>query len=120
MDSAALDNLDHVRIYNLENGLKQITEATYDMNKNISSLVAQIGSIQQNLERMIDVSTRLTERIHLLENDLNERTIRKKVYKSLIAFYPLIIIAFMLFSNIDHRKMLDLLKQIQLLLPKLG
>lgn len=110
-------------LYRIETAEKEITEiieASHEMTKTISSLVTQLGAVNENLDRIVELSNKLTERLTILESDLHERTLRKKIYKSLITFYPLIIICMILFMNLDHQKMMEVLAELKLIIPRIS
>ena len=119
MDTA-LDELSLYRFGAIETEVKQLSENNHEIVKNISAIVVELNTINSNLNRMVDISNKITERITLLENDLQERIIRKKIYKSLITFYPALIVVLMILMNLDHQKIVEILTEIRLILPRLG
>lgn len=116
MDSV-VDELSVYRFGALEHEVKQLLEANHEMANSISSLMIQITNINDNITRLAGVSNTITERIHVLENDLQERAIRKKVYKSLLAYYPIILFLMVLLFNLDNHKISEILSYLKILIP---
>jgi hypothetical protein len=87
------------------------------MASSISSLMIQITNINENINRLATVSNTITERINVLEHDLQERVIRKKVYKSLLAYYPVVLFLMLLFFNLDNDRIAEIMKYFKVLVP---
>lgn len=117
MDSVLVDELSIYRFGALETEVKQLIEANNQMANSISSLMVQITNINENINRLVGVSNTITERINVLEHDLQERVIRKKVYKSLLAYYPIVLFLMLLFFNLDSKRIAEILGYIKLLFP---
>jgi len=75
-----------------------------DMMTAYTALMESIKVINFNLNRLSDASEKLYQRIDVLEQDMQERSVKKKFIKSLIAFYPLLILLLMLLIDSDHQK----------------
>lgn len=107
------------KFFTIEKEIAHIIEASHEMTKTISSLVIQLGTVNENIKRILDVSNKITERIIILESDFQERAIRKKIYKSLIKFYPVILSILMIAVGIDHEKIVNILSSLKIISPKL-
>lgn len=70
-------------------------------------------NINENIRHMADVSVKLSERIKVLESDLNERSIRKHLTVLLMTLYPLILGALIVFANLDRNKIHELIADMQ-------
>jgi len=70
----------------------------------IDALMESIKVINFNLNRLTETSEKLYSRINVLEQDLQERAVKKRVYKSLLALYPLLVVILLGVVNMDHYK----------------
>jgi hypothetical protein len=61
----------------------------------IYALIENIKILNGNIEK-------ITNRIEVLEGDFKERTIKKRLMRSLIAFYPLVLVSLIWVINADH------------------
>ncbi len=70
----------------------------------MDALMESIKITNANLDRLSDSSEKLYSRINILEQDLHERITKKRVYKSIFALYPALVIIFLFVANVDHYK----------------
>lgn len=70
----------------------------------IDALLESIRVINSNLNRLTETSEKLYSRINVLEQDLQERSARKRVYRSLLTLYPLLVVILLGLVNLDHYK----------------
>lgn len=76
-----------------------------DMMTAYDALMESIKVINYNLSRLSDTSEKLYQRIDILEKDLQERSLRKKFLKSIVAFYPLILVILFMLIDSDHQRL---------------
>lgn len=59
--------------------------------------------------RLINVTLeKMARRIEVLENDFKERSIKKRLFRWLVAFYPLVIIMLVMLVDSDHHKISEI------------
>lgn len=84
-----------------------------EMISTLNTLTESIKLINANLERLTDSTLKLYDRIDVLEKDLQERSIKRKLVKSMFAFYPFILIFLFTCLGIDHNEIATLTKDIR-------
>lgn len=111
------DEFSQYRFNAIDGEIKDIYLATHKMADQISSIVNQLKLNDLNLESVVNHSEFIAGRLTILEEEKQERIIRWKIYKSLLYFYPLVIVVLVLMTSFDHQKLLEVLSEIKLLLP---
>lgn len=67
----------------------------------ITVLLDSIRLINANLEK-------LSARLDIIENDFRERSIKKKLMRWLVTFYPVVMIMLMFMIDSDHHKIAEI------------
>jgi hypothetical protein len=68
-----------------------------------------LKQINENVRHVTESSIKLAERIKVLESDMQERSFKKQIMSALMTLYPLIIIALVIMTNLDHNKIKNLM-----------
>lgn len=79
----------------------------------------RLGIFENEVKQLLEDHYAMSKKIELLEKDFQDRFIRKKVYKLLFAFYPVMIMGLLLFLSLDHHRIVQILTEIKLILPSL-
>ena len=74
----------------------------------------QISQLNNQITRLANSIDKICERIARLEEDLNDRNIRKKIINVLLMLYPIATLFFMINSNnADYKKLADAVEHTQ-------
>ena len=69
-------------------------------------------AVMESLKLINSSLQKLFDRIEVLERDFKDREAKRRFFKWLIAFYPLIIGFMLLIVDADHRKMVEVASDI--------
>lgn len=100
------------RLLTVENNMSDIRAHVSEVQTTMAAMVESIKTINQSLEKITEASAKLLDRINILELDLSLREEKKRFYKSLISFYPIVITILIIVLNVDHKKISEVTEDV--------
>lgn len=100
------------RLVTLETNMSDIRAHASEVQSTMASLVSSIQAINQSLGQVTEASAKILDRIKILELDLTEREVKKRFYKSLISFYPIVITILLIVFSVDHKKISEVTEDV--------
>lgn len=75
-------------------------------------------AMRNNMENMLNTMIKMSDRIKVLEHDLQERKYKKYLFNLLVSFYPIMMAILMLFMTNDHSNIHTVLTKLAPLLEQ--
>lgn len=97
----------------LKGKLIELAEHDLRLQSTLIAFNENLKQININLKHLTESSIKLSERVKVLESDLEDRSFKKNMTSALIKLYPLIIISLIIMTNLDHSKIKNLIDNIQ-------
>lgn len=90
--------------------IRSLMNHSQDFSGSLIKLEENLKLTNKNLDEQVEFSTKITEKIHHLCKELDQKNVKLNLVNTISSSWPLIILALLIFSAIDYPKLVSLIK----------